>query len=702
VVIAVYAGTAHSGLWESLTGEASANAYNLLVQGFRAGQLDLKVEVPPGLAELADPYDPVASAHFQGAFYRLHDLSYYKGKFHLYFGVTPALLLFWPHVILTGHYLFYRRAVAIFCVLGYLVTVGVLCAMWRRYFCSVSVWVVAACALALGLATGMPVLLARCSVYEVPIGCGYMLTMLAVGAIWRALHNSGGRLWWLVVPSTAYGLVLATRPSLLFGAIILLIPVAQARCEGRRMWPLLAALISPMIVVGLGLMIYNARRFGHPLEFGWRYALTGNAQMAHQGFSPRYVGFNLQAYLLQPVKWGNHFPFMNAAPAPPVPAGHGLPEDPFGILFHIPLVWLAAVAPLAWRYRTEPARSTIRWFLLGLVLLLAGGALVLGIFFAACARYEMELLPALVLLAVIGVLGLERTFAREVVWRRGLRCVWGLLLGWSIAFNVLASVEHRAEAEVQSGLALMELGKVTDAIWHLTEAVRLDPDYAIAHNELGYALEQSGRIREAIDQYEQAVRIRPEMAEAHYNLGNALVHTHELDAAIGQYQEAMRLEPNHRELHYNFGEVLLARGRVPEAIGQFEKAVQIDPAYADAHNRLAAALAQSGRLEDAIAHFEEAIRLDPRLAAAENGLANVLLLDGRTGDAIHHYERALRLTPDSATTHCNLASALEGVGRVQEAREQYRQALRLKPDLAAAEQALSRLEAVNAPGSASE
>ena len=34
--------------------------YNLLVQGFRAGQLNLKKEVPPKLAQLADPYNPAA------------------------------------------------------------------------------------------------------------------------------------------------------------------------------------------------------------------------------------------------------------------------------------------------------------------------------------------------------------------------------------------------------------------------------------------------------------------------------------------------------------------------------------------------------------------------------------------------------------------------------------------------------------------
>ncbi len=118
LVIGVYAGTTHSGFWESLSLNPAESYYNLMVQGFRAGQLNLKLDVPPGLSQLADPYDPVANAHYRGAFYRLHDLTYYKGRLYMYFGVTPALLLFWPYVALTGHYLFHRQAVAIFCAAG--------------------------------------------------------------------------------------------------------------------------------------------------------------------------------------------------------------------------------------------------------------------------------------------------------------------------------------------------------------------------------------------------------------------------------------------------------------------------------------------------------------------------------------------------------------------------------------------------------
>jgi len=134
LVLGIYAYTARSGYFVSGSFDSADAYYNLLVQGFRAGQLNLKTDVPPGLAQLADPYDPVAHAP-----YPVLDMSYYKGKLYLYFGVTPAVLLFWPYVALTGHYLLQKDAAVIFCLVGFLVSVGLLHALWRRYFAGVSV-----------------------------------------------------------------------------------------------------------------------------------------------------------------------------------------------------------------------------------------------------------------------------------------------------------------------------------------------------------------------------------------------------------------------------------------------------------------------------------------------------------------------------------------------------------------------------------
>src|SRR5579859_3495092 len=60
LVVGIYAYTAHEGAVTQPSLNAAGSYYNLLVQGFRAGQLNLKKEVPPALTQLNDPYTPTA------------------------------------------------------------------------------------------------------------------------------------------------------------------------------------------------------------------------------------------------------------------------------------------------------------------------------------------------------------------------------------------------------------------------------------------------------------------------------------------------------------------------------------------------------------------------------------------------------------------------------------------------------------------
>ena len=181
-------------------------------------------------------------------------------------------------------------------------------------------------------------------------------------------------------------------------------------------------------------------------------------------WSPHYLGFNSWVYFLGPARWGARFPFVHDIKLPPLPAGHVNPEHPFGVLTSIPLVWLAVAAPLAWRGRSADVRGILRGFLAAVALLFATRALTLGPFFAACVRYEWEFCPALVLLAVVGILGLERALAGRPAWRRAARWAWGLLLAFSLAFNLLASAIYHAEYHSKLGSLLLERGQVNEAI----------------------------------------------------------------------------------------------------------------------------------------------------------------------------------------------------------------------------------------------
>jgi Flp pilus assembly protein TadD len=668
LVIGFYAWSASSGVLELMGSGAQDSYYNLQVQGFRDGHLSVKREAPP---DLGDP----AKLKWQQN-YGLDDLSYYKGKLYLYFGVTPALMLFWPYAALTGHYLLHRDAVVIFFSAGFLAGAGLLWAVWRRYFKESGVGVLAAGMLALGLANFAPAILGRCDVYEVAVGCGYALTMLALAGVWLALHEERRRWRWLAAASLAYGLAVGARPSLLLGAVILLAPVFQAWREKRRVGPMLLAAGGPIAAIGVGLMCYNALRFDNPLEFGQRYQLP---LTVHQQFRLRYLWFNFRVGFLEPAHWSGHFPFVDNIAAPAKPAGYGNLEEAFGVLTNLPMVWLALAAPLAWRNRPEEARSKLRWFLAAVALLSGTSALLIVLHDSVCMRYEMEYASPLVWLAVVGVFGLERALAGQPVWRRAARCGWGFLLAFTVAFNLFASYKSNADDHQNFGYALVETGRLDEAITQFQKTLQMRPDGETAHNNLGVAFHRAGRLDEATAEYDRVLQLDPDSAIAHNDLGDVLMKEGRTDEAIVHYQKAVQLKPHIALAHRNLGDALLQKGRLDEAVAQYQEAVRLKPDFTDAHSNLGIVFAHQGRMDEALAHFQKAVELKPEAAETHQNLANALTQKGRLDEAILQYQEALRIKPDYTEAQISLGNALVLKGAVDEAIAQLQNALQLKP-----------------------
>jgi tetratricopeptide (TPR) repeat protein len=68
------------------------------------------------------------------------------------------------------------------------------------------------------------------------------------------------------------------------------------------------------------------------------------------------------------------------------------------------------------------------------------------------------------------------------------------------------------------GITERALNQPGAAETHLRQAIRLDPNLAVAHFQLGNILESNGQIQAAIDQFQAAARLGPGYAEPHYAL----------------------------------------------------------------------------------------------------------------------------------------------------------------------------------------
>lgn len=416
---------------------ARAEAYNRLIDGFRAGQLSLKLKPRPELVQLANPYDSEKNRP-----YRYHDATYYQGRYYIYHGVTPALVLFLPYHLITGKYLWHHEAVAIFCGAGFLVSAGLFLALCRRYFPATGVGVQALCLAGLGLANAVPILLRRAEVWEVPIACGLWLVMTTLACLWQVWHDQRRQVFWLACAATAAGLAIGSRPTLIgtllvFPAVLFFLRKRQPQSR-RETATLVAAALVPLSVIGLGLAAYNYARFGNPLEFGTRYQLTeGTPYSELKFFSWDYVPANFRLYFLTPVNWQSYFPFVRPADLPPLPPGQFGADYACGILVNMPFVWLALALPLAWR-RPDLA-GLCGWTRLALVLW-AGNLIPLLFFGAMAVRYLVDFTPLLVLFAGVGCLLLEQQLGGRLQ-RWVARLAWGGLLVLSVAFNFFASCE---------------------------------------------------------------------------------------------------------------------------------------------------------------------------------------------------------------------------------------------------------------------
>jgi Flp pilus assembly protein TadD len=151
---------------------------------------------------------------------------------------------------------------------------------------------------------------------------------------------------------------------------------------------------------------------------------------------------------------------------------------------------------------------------------------------------------------------------------------------------------------------------------------------------LGTALVQKGRLYEAVEAYRECVRLKNDYAEAHNDLGGALYRLGDTDRAIACCREAIRLQPTFASPHNVLGLALERKGYLDEAIASYRQAVRYDEDHSEAFCNLGFALVRKGMLDDAIAAYRQAIRVNPDYALAYFGLSLALRDRGQFADAL--------------------------------------------------------------------
>ena len=173
------------------------------------------------------------------------------------------------------------------------------------------------------------------------------------------------------------------------------------------------------------------------------------------------------------------------------------------------------------------------------------------------------------------------------------------------------------------------------AIAAYTEAIRLDPHYAVAFAARSIALsnaaaeaETAAAIREGFDKAQadarQSLALAPDLAQGY--LASAYVSengTLDFAQASEAYERALALAPGNAGVLRDSGQFASYMGHFTAGLAATRRAVVLDPLARRSYSLLGRALYSARRYEEAVGAFAEVLRLDPDYKATytEQGLA---------------------------------------------------------------------------------
>ncbi len=225
----------------------------------------------------------------------------------------------------------------------------------------------------------------------------------------------------------------------------------------------------------------------------------------------------------------------------------------------------------------------------------------------------------------------------------------------------------RSEEELTKGIKCFE------------EAVRLDPDYALAFIGLAdcYSVFGVFGFRRPDSVYPKAkefalkgLELNPHLAEGHASMGEILMHYyHDWDRAKEELERAIELNPSYAISHVWRSTLYAALGDTESAIAEARVAAELDPFSVVVMNELSKDLYYARRFDDAIAQFRRSIDIEPGSAYLHKGFAESYAQKSMFKESTLEAEKAVSLSRRNPFILSSAGYIYAVSGKIAKARE---------------------------------
>ncbi|HVN32528.1 MAG TPA: tetratricopeptide repeat protein [Thermoanaerobaculaceae bacterium] len=145
----------------------------------------------------------------------------------------------------------------------------------------------------------------------------------------------------------------------------------------------------------------------------------------------------------------------------------------------------------------------------------------------------------------------------------------------SIWRDTTVKMPRNARAQNNLGTALLEVGRVNEALACFRVAVSLSPGYFEANGNTAVALERLGQFPEALGYMRRAVILDPMNGEAQEGLVRILVRMNRWDEALAAARAYVEKSPEAERSNYLYGSLLSRMGRAREALPYLQRAREL-------------------------------------------------------------------------------------------------------------------------------
>jgi TolB-like protein/Tfp pilus assembly protein PilF len=215
-----------------------------------------------------------------------------------------------------------------------------------------------------------------------------------------------------------------------------------------------------------------------------------------------------------------------------------------------------------------------------------------------------------------------------------------------------------------------------EAIVHFKEAIRHDPDFALAYAALGTVTLRYGVVvgnprEQAFAEAEifinKALELDGELSEGYTALGVLKRYRGDQEGAVIAFEKAINFNSNNIEAYRAYG--FLLEGSDPQkSITMYKKAAELDPSSEGSSNRMARILEMSGQFEDALELRKSLVAMNPVKLNFKRNLGRLYSIGfGRYDDAIVQFRNAYELDSESMEYWSQIVGAYVSLGDFEKA-----------------------------------